>query len=184
MMDFNAGTGSTSKVLRSAEGVRMSIPVQCRNCGKGYRCGDENAGKKFRCRECDAVVLIPHPDDEFDDFDSFEPSPGIPAAATKRSKKASPGHKRRKRSSTKHDDGMFSKDSWCGLLLAALFFFGVSIWLFFRLTNLEATGGEIRVNWMIAALYNIGGKWGAAGLPFLLAGLCLAGSIAKLARRK
>lgn len=48
----------------------MPISVECEGCGKNYKLGDDKAGKKFKCKECDAVVSIPEDDEEF--ADAFE----------------------------------------------------------------------------------------------------------------
>ena len=50
----------------------MPIAVTC-ECGKTYKLGDDAAGKKFKCKACQAVVRVPVPksepiEDEFDDF--------------------------------------------------------------------------------------------------------------------
>lgn len=37
----------------------MSISVKCHQCSRSYSVKDENAGKKFRCQECQAVVTVP-----------------------------------------------------------------------------------------------------------------------------
>jgi len=37
----------------------MTINCECGNCGKEYRVSDERAGRKFRCRQCDADVHVP-----------------------------------------------------------------------------------------------------------------------------
>lgn len=52
----------------------MPISVECPQCGKGYRVGDDKAGRKMKCKECDAVVTIPAGGDEFgdDEFDDIE----------------------------------------------------------------------------------------------------------------
>ena len=42
----------------------MTIRAECQECGEQYRMSDEKAGRKFRCRECDAVVYVP---DEYED---------------------------------------------------------------------------------------------------------------------
>lgn len=39
----------------------MSLEVQCEQCGKAYRVGDEHAGKRVRCKACQAVINIPTP---------------------------------------------------------------------------------------------------------------------------
>ena len=51
----------------------MSITVQCPQCNKGCRVPDDKAGKRMKCKECDAMVPIPASDDEFgDDFGDDE----------------------------------------------------------------------------------------------------------------
>lgn len=51
----------------------MPIVVEC-ECGKKYKVGDDKAGKKLRCKACEAVLTVPAPEaelaavDEFDDF--------------------------------------------------------------------------------------------------------------------
>ena len=37
----------------------MSIQVRCGNCGADYEVSDDKAGKKFKCRSCDATVRVP-----------------------------------------------------------------------------------------------------------------------------
>lgn len=39
----------------------MPISVSCPGCGKEYNVMDEAAGKKFKCKECEAVVEVPAP---------------------------------------------------------------------------------------------------------------------------
>ena len=75
------------------------IDVHC-SCGKRYRVGDENAGKKLRCQGCESLVTIPSPYavDDFDDFDEFEdefdaPPPRRRPAKRRVSKKQSAGNK-------------------------------------------------------------------------------------------
>ncbi|HBI45066.1 MAG TPA: hypothetical protein DDY78_19740, partial [Planctomycetales bacterium] len=36
----------------------MAIPVTCPDCGASYQVADQLDGKKVRCRECDAVLLV------------------------------------------------------------------------------------------------------------------------------
>lgn len=49
----------------------MTIQVTCGECGKGYRIPDEKAGRKIRCRQCEAVIRIPDVEDEHDE-DAYE----------------------------------------------------------------------------------------------------------------
>lgn len=37
----------------------MPISVSCSACGKQYNVKDEAAGKKFKCKECEAIVEVP-----------------------------------------------------------------------------------------------------------------------------
>ncbi|MEP3480807.1 MAG: suppressor of fused domain protein [Fuerstiella sp.] len=41
----------------------MTIIVKCFECEKRYRCPDERAGKRFKCRECETILTIPEPDE-------------------------------------------------------------------------------------------------------------------------
>lgn len=41
----------------------MTIIVKCFECDKRYRCPDERAGKRFKCRECETILTIPEPDE-------------------------------------------------------------------------------------------------------------------------
>lgn len=57
------------------------IDVSCPNCSKVYRVSDDKAGKKLRCRECQAVVPIAAPaGDDFDlgGYDDFGDDFGTP----------------------------------------------------------------------------------------------------------
>ena len=46
----------------------MPISVACGDCGKKYGVRDELAGKKFRCKECQAVVAVPSADEPDEDL--------------------------------------------------------------------------------------------------------------------
>lgn len=37
----------------------MAIEITC-DCGKGYRVSDGNAGKRFKCRDCGALLQVPN----------------------------------------------------------------------------------------------------------------------------
>ena len=56
----------------------MPIPVTCR-CGKKYQAPEQFAGKKIRCKACDASIAVPATDEEdvvdvgaFEEDDEFE----------------------------------------------------------------------------------------------------------------
>lgn len=48
--------------------------------------------------------------------------------------------------------------SWYGYMGFALFMFAVAGGLWWYITDFESKGGSRRVHWIIAILYNIGGK--------------------------
>jgi len=54
--------------------------------------------------------------------------------------------------------------SWLGWLCLALFFAGVSSACYWLFADFEADGGRMRIHWIVALVYGIGGKWGAAAL--------------------
>src|SRR5438552_11079772 len=37
----------------------MSLAAQCRDCKKVYNVGEHQAGKKFRCKACGGVIVVP-----------------------------------------------------------------------------------------------------------------------------
>jgi ribosomal protein S27E len=41
------------------QGNPMPISVSCPGCGKEYNVKDDAAGKKFKCKECEAIVDVP-----------------------------------------------------------------------------------------------------------------------------
>jgi hypothetical protein len=52
-----------------------------------------------------------------------------------------------------------SDDAWWKTLGAGLFCLGVAVFLFYYFSDFEASGGSRRINAIVAALYNLGGKW-------------------------
>lgn len=69
------------------------------------------------------------------------------------------------------DGNLFN--AWWGKLLGGTVFWGLGIWLFYELGKLEVEGGRLRIHWLIAVVYNLGGRWGAVGLCALLGTLLL-----------
>lgn len=90
--DSTVQNGSANEVVRTSAGLPppsraarqliaplvgrileiMPISVACGDCGKRYSIKDELAGKKFRCKGCEAIVEVPsadEPDDEYEDAD-------------------------------------------------------------------------------------------------------------------
>ncbi|HET6426064.1 MAG TPA: CocE/NonD family hydrolase [Planctomycetaceae bacterium] len=49
----------------------MTISFSCPECGRKYDLKDELAGKKIKCRGCEAAIRVPDTD-EVDDLDDFE----------------------------------------------------------------------------------------------------------------
>jgi len=47
----------TSKLRHTLESVRM-IKAPCTGCGFVYRVGDDKAGRRFKCRQCDEVIRV------------------------------------------------------------------------------------------------------------------------------
>lgn len=87
----------------------MSITVECRRCGRGYKVREEASGKRIECKECGTPIQVPrrkrpeYEDDFLSDFDDEWDSPPAPRRtsspparrrASKRPKKR--GGKRRK----------------------------------------------------------------------------------------
>ena len=65
-------------------------------------------------------------------------------------------------------------DCWWGQILIGIFFFALAAVAYWYFTDLEATGGQRRVYWLFAILYNIAGKWGTV-LLFAIPGVFVAG---------
>ncbi|MCH2202549.1 MAG: hypothetical protein MK102_11310 [Fuerstiella sp.] len=56
----------------------MSILAECQECFKQYRVPDDKAGRKFRCRGCNAFVHVPDGhEDEYQDASWGEPEAPI-----------------------------------------------------------------------------------------------------------
>jgi len=79
----------------------MSLSVACPGCGREYRVKDELAGKKIRCKECDAVIAIPQPDEDElgladDELAELQAAPPLSSASRKKasSKSTKPAKKR------------------------------------------------------------------------------------------
>ncbi len=98
----------------------MPIKAKCRKCSKIYTVKDALAGKKFRCKQCEAPVTVPQPavliedepeeddwgsdnfgsaDDDFGDF-SEDDYDDVPARPKKRKKKPASKKKRKKKRSS------------------------------------------------------------------------------------
>jgi acetyl esterase/lipase len=81
----------------------MLINLRCRKCGKRYQLKNSAAGRKFRCKECEAPIKVPQPEpeevediweadsfeDEEDDWDDPVPAPSRRSPSRKKKKKKS-----------------------------------------------------------------------------------------------
>ncbi|MCA9016360.1 MAG: DUF1559 domain-containing protein [Planctomycetaceae bacterium] len=80
----------------------MTISFQCKKCGKNYKVSDDKAGRKFKCRQCDAPVQIPETDvdDLYDDWEEEEVEPApAPRSRKRNTSKSKPSPKRKKKTS-------------------------------------------------------------------------------------
>lgn len=57
--------------------------------------------------------------------------------------------------------GESSTPRW-GLLIFGIFLIGMAFYLYSYLAGLENAGGSVRINVIIALIYNLLGKWGVA----------------------
>ncbi|MEM7811170.1 MAG: hypothetical protein AAF532_06820 [Planctomycetota bacterium] len=68
----------------------MAISATCQRCGKTYKVREELAGRRVKCKACDASLTIPAFDDlDFDDTDETETAavrPGVVRAKSKAAK--------------------------------------------------------------------------------------------------
>ncbi len=72
---------------------RMAIKTECHECGRVYHVKDELDGKKIRCKECQAVVLVQsESEDDWDEsVDEEELQPPIRQSKSKKTKRRSGG---------------------------------------------------------------------------------------------
>ena len=61
----------------------MAIKIECGDCGKTYNVKDEMDGKKIRCKECSAVIVV-RAEDERGDTDEAEYEPPVQKSANKK----------------------------------------------------------------------------------------------------
>ncbi len=103
----------------------MTISFSCPECGRKYDLKDEFAGKKIKCRGCEAAIRVPDSDDDAEepddvDDDAFEGSPAnaeddflqdLNRKSARRSGAPSPTKKKASARSSK-PDGMSSGAKW------------------------------------------------------------------------
>lgn len=56
------------------------------------------------------------------------------------------------------------KDTPWSSIGIGLFLFAAAGFLYYVFNNLENEGGSVKINWIFALLYRVGGKWAAPGL--------------------
>lgn len=78
----------------------MSITVECKRCGKGYRLPEDKGGLKMKCRECDSVIEIPQldfiADDDIEELDDLAPVQAVGVASTPNTAPAATGWRSKK----------------------------------------------------------------------------------------
>lgn len=84
--------------------------------------------------------------------------------------------------------GVINKKNHCDppwwYLFVAGIFVGLSVFLYFYFTDFESQGGSRRLNWVVALLYDLGGKWTVIGVVQVLVIFCVYLAIVELKKRK
>lgn len=101
----------------------MSIKFKCKKCGKGYKVGDEKAGKKIKCRQCAAPVKIPEPDVE-DFSEDWEEEEYVPQP--RRRTRSKPKQQSKKKSSSGSNQSLVIVGCVVGTLVVG----GIGFFLF------------------------------------------------------
>ena len=78
-----------------------------------------------------------------------------------------------------------TEEKWWIFILIGIFFIGFGAYMFADLAQLEQQGGERKLMWIFAILFNAFGKWGVM-LPIMCLGLAtsIAGLIKRIKRTK
>ncbi|MCA9029370.1 MAG: hypothetical protein KDA66_01100 [Planctomycetaceae bacterium] len=156
----------------------MTIQVSCQDCGMAYEVPDEKAGKKFRCKQCQAIVSIPEGDKPSggsgawdEDDDPYGDDDGIPnPVSRRRSGSSRSGNRRRRSRSSGGGDGTTAP------AIALYVVAGLSIvwWLFFMFTILISDPGDAPPDMSHEEYMTINFVFG--GLQILIHGLILFGA--------
>jgi len=72
---------------------------------------------------------------------------------------------------------------WWYLFVAGIFV-GLSIFLYFYFTDFETQGGSRRINWVVALLYDLGGKWAVIGVTLMGVCFCIYLALLEFKKRK
>jgi hypothetical protein len=78
----------------------------------------------------------------------------------------------------------FDGDSPCGYFFIGDIFLGLSVFLYFYFTDFEDQGSSRRINWVVALLYDIGGKWTVIGVVLVMVLFCVSLAIREFKRRQ
>lgn len=71
----------------------MAIKAECNECGRVYHVKDELDGKKIRCKECQAVILVQsESEDDWDESEEEEFQPTVRQSKSKKVKRRSRGN--------------------------------------------------------------------------------------------
>ncbi len=65
----------------------MVIDVQCEACRKRYRVKDNLAGRRIKCKQCEAVMVVPDPMSADDEWGDYEDEPELPPPRAKSAKR-------------------------------------------------------------------------------------------------
>jgi hypothetical protein len=66
-----------------------------------------------------------------------------------------------------------------GLLIIA-----VSVFVFYTFDNMEKEGGSVRINWIFALIYKLGGKWPGPIIFAIIGALISFGGVKDLIKKK
>ncbi|QDU06666.1 DUF1559 domain-containing protein [Gimesia aquarii] len=102
----------------------MSISFKCKKCGKGYKVGDDKAGKKIKCRQCAAPVQIPKA--EVDDFSEDWEEEAEYTPPTRRRARSKPKKQSKKKSASGSNQSVLIAFCIVGVLVVG----GIGFFLF------------------------------------------------------
>ncbi len=70
------------------------------------------------------------------------------------------------------------------LFLTSLIIIGLTIAMYVMITNMEASGGSMRIHWLVALAYMFLGKWGVVGIGTLISFGTFFQGAARLVRKR
>ena len=82
----------------------MPIAVTCSKCYSPFSVPDKFAGRKIRCKQCEADIYVPRPGEEVDDdFGSYDDDVAVAAPAPRRRSPGKKTKKKRRKSASSSD---------------------------------------------------------------------------------